>query len=85
MLDDIWRLILIGQHHDAWVCAPVIFGIWAHGFKTYAELTLAASEEARKLCEAALKSIGIERNGAPKSSEFIVLNVCGFERSEVLP
>jgi hypothetical protein len=85
MLDDIWRLILIGQHHDAWVCAPVIFGIWAHGFKTYAELTLTASEEARKLCEAALKSIGIERNGAQKSSEFIVLNVCGFRRNEVLP
>ncbi len=85
MLDDIWRLILIGQHHDAWVCAPVIFGIWAHGFKTYAELTLAASGEARKLCEAVLRNVGVERNGAPKSSEFILLNVCGFRRSEVLP
>jgi hypothetical protein len=85
MLDDIWRLILIGQHHDAWVCAPVIFGIWAHGFKTYAELTSAASEEARKLCEAVLRRIGVGLNSEPKSSEFILLNVCGFRRSEVLP
>ena len=85
MLDDIWRLILIGQHHDAWVCAPVIFGIWAYGFKTYSDLTLAASEEARKFCEAVLRDVGVERDGAPKSPEFILLNVCGFWRSEVLP
>lgn len=50
-LEDAWRLLLIGHHHDAWVCAPVIFGIWSKGFKSYAELTYTASREARAICQ----------------------------------
>jgi len=85
VLEDIWRLILIGQHHDAWVCAPVIFGIWAHGFKSYAEVTCAASKEARKLCKEVLKSLGAEKNDELATNEFALVNVCGFDRSEVVP
>ncbi len=85
LLDDIWRLILIGHHHDAWVCAPVIFGIWRNGYKTYAELTYAASEEAIKLCDEALKAMGITKGKNAQASELVLVNVCGFERDEVVP
>lgn len=85
LLDDIWRLILIGQHHDAWVCAPVIFGIWRHGYKTYAELTYAASEEALRLCDEAIKEVGITRDKSVPTSKFVLVNVCGFGRDEVVP
>ncbi|HID07662.1 MAG TPA: hypothetical protein EYP10_11020, partial [Armatimonadetes bacterium] len=78
-LDDVWRLILIGHHHDAWVCAPVIFGIWHHGFRRYAELTYAASEEARRICERMMKQI----TQAP-SDEFALVNVTGIERDEIV-
>jgi len=50
-LDDAWRLLLIGQHHDAWVCAPVVGGIWSKGFKSFAELTYEASREVREICQ----------------------------------
>jgi hypothetical protein len=42
---DFWRLLLMGQHHDAWVCAPVRgFGIW-QAYGRYADLTVACQEE----------------------------------------
>lgn len=85
LLDDIWRLILIGHHHDAWVCAPVIFGIWRHGYKTYAELTYAASEEAQRLCDEALKLVGAKLGERAATFGLVLLNVCGFERDEVVP
>lgn len=84
LVEDIWRLILIGQHHDAWVCAPVVFGIWKHGYKSYADLTYASSEEALRLCEQVLKTVGIVDKSVP-TSELVLVNVCGFEREEIVP
>lgn len=85
LLEDIWRLILIGHHHDAWVCAPIIFGIWRHGYKAYAELTYAASNEAQRLCDEALKAVGLGKDKSAASSELVLVNVCGFKRSDVVP
>lgn len=84
LTEDIWRLVLIGQHHDAWVCAPIIFGIWKHGYKSYAELTYASSEEALRLCEQVLETVGIVNKSVP-TSELVLVNVCGFEREEIVP
>lgn len=78
-LDDAWRLLLIGHHHDAWVCAPVIFGIWTKGFGTYADLTYATSYEARDICQSLIKPL-ISENW----QRFNLLNLVGREREEIL-
>ncbi|MBC7328430.1 hypothetical protein H5T87_10020 [bacterium] len=78
-LDDAWRLLLIGHHHDAWVCAPVIFGIWAKGFKSYAELTYSASQEAKEICQSLLNPL-INHDWR----RFNILNLSGIEREEIV-
>ncbi|MGC8842681.1 MAG: hypothetical protein ACP5QS_01975, partial [bacterium] len=79
-LSDAWRLVLIGHHHDAWVCAPVIFGIWQRGFKSYAELTYEASKEAREICQA----IEDELKGKD-FKRLLIFNLTGKEREEIVP
>jgi hypothetical protein len=79
-LRDVWRLIMMGHHHDAWVCAPVIFGIWRWGFKRYADLTYAASEEARDIAEGLVKSVS-----GDGWEEFVVVNVSGHRREGIVP
>lgn len=78
-LSDAWRLLLIGHHHDAWVCAPVIFGIWHRGFKSYAELTYEASREVVEIC----RSIEESLKGNDWRS-FNLLNLTGSEREEIV-
>lgn len=77
-LEDAWRLLLIGHHHDAWVCAPVIFGIWSSGFKTYADLTYKASEEARSLCQSLVEELA---RGDWRG--FNLFNLSSKEREEI--
>lgn len=79
-LADIWRLILIGHHHDAWVCAPVVFGIWSAGFRTYAEMAEAAAAEARERCDRLVRELA-----GDQGREFVVANVSGWPREEVVP
>jgi hypothetical protein len=76
---DAWRLLLIGHHHDAWVCAPVVFGIWQRGFKSYAELTSEASREVVEIC----RSIEDSLKGRDWRS-FNLLNLTGNEREEIV-
>lgn len=45
-LREAWRLVLMNQHHDGWVCAPLLFGFW-RGYGSYAEVCAAAAGEAR--------------------------------------
>lgn len=76
---EAWRLLLISHHHDAWVCAPVIFGMWVHGFTQYAELSYAACDEALRICEKLTKAL--EGKDPRKLS---LVNVCSFERKEFI-
>jgi len=58
-LREAWRLVLMNQHHDGWVCAPVLFGFW-RGYGSYAEVCAAAAAEARQTCARLLEPWGIE-------------------------
>lgn len=79
-LDDAWRLLMMGQHHDGWVCAPVLFGFW-QGYKCYAEVCAAASLEAQELCRGLT-----EKLRTPSASQrFVVLNAAGHARRQVIP
>jgi len=75
--DDAWRLLLMQEHHDGWVCAPVLFGVW-RGYDSYAAFCRAAGEEARKLCD----EIRAPRADAGPTTVIRVLNVCGHERED---
>lgn len=71
--DELWRLVLIGQHHDAWVCGPVhAFGIWAAGYERYVDLTAACWEELRRRLEGRVPA-GRRVRGA----EGVVINTGG--------
>lgn len=76
--DDLWRLILIGHHHDAWVCGPVRgFGIWG-AYERYADLTPACQQElAGRLDEATRAAL------APAGSEVAIFNAAAVARREV--
>ncbi|HIE09676.1 MAG TPA: hypothetical protein EYP65_07495 [Armatimonadetes bacterium] len=74
---DAWRLLLIGHHHDAWVCAPVVFGLWRWGFKRYADLSLSACREARKICKRLTEALE-----GDDPLRLVLVNVCGFGRRE---
>jgi len=78
-LHNAWCLTLIGQHHDAWVCAPSIFGIWARGYKTYADVTYEADKEARMLCHRLRKKLL-----STPGRRFIVINTSTTPRREVV-
>jgi hypothetical protein len=78
-LHDAWQLALLGQHHDAWVCAPVIFGVWKRGYKTYADLTWQADTEALTLCRKLQE--GLLRKA---ETRFTVINTSAGPRREVV-
>ena len=45
-IPSLWRLLLMGHHHDVWVCAPTgAFGIWSHGYQRYVDVTMACAQE----------------------------------------
>jgi len=75
--DDAWRLVLMQQHHDGWVCAPVLFGVW-RGYDSYAAFCRAAGDEARKLCDE-IRARGAD---AGPTTVIRVLNACGHERDD---
>ncbi len=77
-VEDVWRLVLMGHHHDAWVCAPVIFGIWSRGYKSYAQLVEEAWEEVRRICA------DIEKNLLDNDwRRFNLVNLTGDEREDI--
>jgi len=78
-LHDAWRLLLIGQHHDAWVCAPVIFGIWKRGYRTYADVTHEADREAMALCRRLREGLLRTPGGT-----LVVVNTASVPRREVV-
>jgi regulator of protease activity HflC (stomatin/prohibitin superfamily) len=56
LLDDAWEAHLMGEHHDGWVCAPVVFGIWKQ--PTYAQMCFAAFDEAKRLGQQLMQDAG---------------------------
>lgn len=80
-LNAAWEAHLIGGHHDAWVCAPMIFGIWKQ--RTYAEVSEAAYEEARRIGETVRNEAGcrLRIDGA----DFLVINTSSVSRREIVP
>ncbi len=87
-LADLWRLVMIGHHHDVWVCAPVVFGIWSAGYKCYGDVATAAAREAMQRSQRLIDElVGSERGDAGAvagTNEFVVANVSGFKRAEPL-
>lgn len=80
MLHEAWEAHLIGGHHDAWVCAPIFFGICKQ--RTYAEMCKAAYREAQGICHGLIKDIGCLR--PLEGTEFSLVNTSGFARSETV-
>lgn len=94
-LDDAWKLHLLGQHHDPWICAAGagIFGIWRQ--KTYEQMGVDAQAEADGICEDLIKEAGGNINvgqtfrsaeeGIYKitGAKFTIVNVAGFRRNEI--
>ncbi|MCX7597972.1 MAG: hypothetical protein N2512_03770, partial [Armatimonadetes bacterium] len=78
--DDLWRLILIGHHHDAWVCGPVRgFGIWG-AYERYADLTVACENE---LCGRLARTMQSALAPVP-GTEVAIFNAAGVARREVV-
>jgi len=78
--DDLWRLVLIGHHHDAWVCGPVHgFGIWGAGYQRYADLTVACQEELLSR----LTGVGQGAQASPAGTEVAIFNAAAVERKQV--
>jgi hypothetical protein len=78
-LDDAWRLVLMQEHHDGWVCAPVLFGVW-RGYDSYAAMCAASAKEAIDRCAQLTGSLTASATGR----EITVPNPCGHERSNVV-
>lgn len=77
--DDLWRLILIGHHHDAWVCGPVRgFGIWG-AYERYADLTVACEQELRDRLGQATQTALAPAAG----TEVAIFNAAAVARREV--
>lgn len=71
-LADLWRLLLMGHHHDVWVCAPVgAFGIWRHGYRRYVDLTAACAAELRDRAAPLLHRLAAEP-GRPEKERTLV-------------
>jgi hypothetical protein len=75
--DELWRLVLIGQHHDAWVCGPLPpFGVWSRsGLERFADLTTACLREL-------MARVGTDRMPA-HSDRAVVHNMAGVARRQV--
>jgi hypothetical protein len=87
-LDDAWESHLMGEHHDGWVCAPSVFGIWKQ--PTYAAMCAAAFDEAQRNCRRLLKDVGcLTQHGQASvrtsGNGFAIVNTSGFARREMLP
>jgi hypothetical protein len=87
LLNDAWEAHLMGEHHDGWVCAPSIFGIWRQ--PTYAEMCQTAFREAECCCRNLMHRSGVLLPEEPNTVvvegiEFAVLNTSAFSRSEVV-
>jgi len=54
-LEKGWKLLLMAQHHDAWVCAPISFGAWTSD-KSYADWVDFWTGEAMNLAEEVIKN-----------------------------
>jgi len=78
-LDDAWRLALMQEHHDGWVCAPVLFGIW-RGYDSYAAMCAAAAQDA--IDRSAQLTAPLTASGAGRA--ITVLNPCGHERTDLV-
>jgi len=78
-IDDAWKLHLMGQHHDPWICsAGGAFGIWKQ--KTYEQMAVAAQSESEAICNTLMKEAGVRKTNEAK---FSIVNVSGFKRKEV--
>jgi len=87
LLGDAWEAHLMGEHHDGWVCAPVIFGIWRQA--SYAAMCEAAFTEAELRCRHLMDQSGVLLPEEPNTvvvegDRFAVLNTSAFSRSEVV-
>jgi len=87
LLDDAWEAHLMGEHHDGWVCAPVVFGIWKQ--PTYAQMCFAAFDEAKRLGQQLMQDAGCWLPDADgkvrvRGSDFAVVNTASFARSEMV-
>jgi hypothetical protein len=93
-LDKAWKLTLMQEHHDGWVCPTWIFGVWTGGgaYGSYSKVTRAASEEAQAICQQLLaendmyisafdQNVNIG-NLARKSLD--IVNISGAPRSQVM-
>ncbi len=81
-LGDAWRLTLMGQHHDSWVCAPVKFGVWRGPQKSYAELCAAWGRQAEELAQEVLA--GAAERPVEDGPGVTVVNPSGQERTGVV-
>jgi hypothetical protein len=80
-LPALWRLLLMGHHHDVWVCAPVgAFGIWSHGYQRYVDLTMACAEEIDERAAPALRQLSALPAAA---KEMTVVSLSPMARREV--
>jgi hypothetical protein len=79
-LNRAWEAHLIGGHHDAWVCAPIIFGIWKQ--RTYAEVSEAAYKEAQLISTTVRNEAGCSPQ--IQGAEFSVINTSAAGRREVV-
>jgi hypothetical protein len=78
-LDDAWRLVLMQQHHDGWVCAPFLFGVW-RGYESYAAMCAAAAQDAIDRCARLSDPLTASTPGRA----ITVLNPCGHDRTDVV-
>jgi len=79
-LDRMWELTMLAQHHDGWVCAPMIFGQWAGTYPSYGAFIRACREEVEEKLN---RLIGMAGN-APGSS-FGIVNPTQRRRREWCP
>jgi hypothetical protein len=93
-LDKAWKLTLMQEHHDGWVCPTWIFGVWTGGgnYGSYSRVTRAASEEAQAICQQLLADNGMQLSASDESvnignldrKSLDVVNISGVPRSQVM-
>jgi len=76
-LSRAWKDLLLAQHHDAWVCAPTVFGGWV-STKMYADWVDTWTEEAKGLAagvaSTSLRAIADRLPRAPGQAMVVVCN-----------
>ena len=93
-LDKAWKLTLMQEHHDGWVCPTWIFGVWTGDgtYGSYSKVTRAASEEAQAICLQLLADNGMYLSASDESvnignldrKSLDIVNISGVPRSQVM-